>query len=242
MRNIGLLFLLLLALLSCRIPTPENRQGPIICLTFDDGDLSVYTQALPILQQYGMPATVFINSGLVGDDGKMTWQQLSELDTLYHWEVGGHTYRHEHLQNLTYSEAEQAIKTDYDTLCTRGFNPVSFAVPRGVCPSAFYGIIQSCYRNVRRSLNIPLYAPVDRSYLGYYPYIMGFTANDMINRIKSGVYNDEDMIVLGFHELYPTSRYDTTNCPPEVFAQVINYLVAKGYRVMTLDSAVEYLQ
>jgi hypothetical protein len=114
-------------------------------------------------------------------------------------------------------------------------------VPIGISPAAYYGIMQRFYRNIRRSLDIPLHSPLDRSYLGYYLFTMDYSANDVINRIQTGVYNREDLIILGFHELLPNGGYDANNCPPEVFAEIVHYLSERGYRVMTLKDAMDYL-
>jgi peptidoglycan/xylan/chitin deacetylase (PgdA/CDA1 family) len=37
-----------------------------VCITFDDGYRSVHDLALPVLREYGLPATVFVTSGHVG--------------------------------------------------------------------------------------------------------------------------------------------------------------------------------
>lgn len=37
-----------------------------LCITFDDGYRSVHDLALPVLQEFGLPATVFVTSGHVG--------------------------------------------------------------------------------------------------------------------------------------------------------------------------------
>lgn len=242
MKKLFLFLCILFILIGCRITTSDYRYGPIICINFDDNDASVYSNAFPVMQQYGFQATVFANSGWVGNPRFMTWQQLTELYTNHGWEIGGHTYRHEYLPDLTYNEAVQAIKTDFDTLSARGFDPVSFAVPSGICPLNYNGIIEEYYNNIRRIGDTFLHVPLDRSYLGYHSFIMGYTANDMIDRIKSGVNDKEDLIILGFHELLPNGGYDANNCPPEIFAEIMQYISEHGYRVMTLRNAMDYFQ
>jgi len=39
-----------------------------VCITFDDGYASTHDLALPILREFGLPATVFVTSGYVGHD------------------------------------------------------------------------------------------------------------------------------------------------------------------------------
>lgn len=38
-----------------------------ICITFDDGYRSVHDLALPVLREFGLPATVFVTSGFIGE-------------------------------------------------------------------------------------------------------------------------------------------------------------------------------
>jgi peptidoglycan/xylan/chitin deacetylase (PgdA/CDA1 family) len=45
---------------------------PMIALTFDDGYRDNYENALPILERYGMPATIFLTTGVV-DSGEALW-------------------------------------------------------------------------------------------------------------------------------------------------------------------------
>ncbi|MFA6366580.1 MAG: polysaccharide deacetylase family protein [Candidatus Hydrogenedentales bacterium] len=48
-------------------------------VTFDDGDLSMYAIAYPLLKEYGIEATFFVISGFVGEIGYMNWSQIREM-------------------------------------------------------------------------------------------------------------------------------------------------------------------
>ena len=43
-----------------------------VAITFDDGFANLYTHALPVLQRYGLRATVYIITGMVGKTTKWT--------------------------------------------------------------------------------------------------------------------------------------------------------------------------
>src|SRR5882672_2555390 len=57
-------------------------ERPVV-LTFDDGSGDFYSQALPLLKQYGHTATLFQTTGWIGvDDGQermLNWRELSEI-------------------------------------------------------------------------------------------------------------------------------------------------------------------
>ena len=47
-------------------------QGQSVVVTFDDGYLGTYTDAFPVLKEYGIPATVYLTGGLV-ESGEIAW-------------------------------------------------------------------------------------------------------------------------------------------------------------------------
>lgn len=50
----------------------QNRLPPrAVCITFDDGYRSAHDLALPILREFGLPATVFVTTGYIDGDENM---------------------------------------------------------------------------------------------------------------------------------------------------------------------------
>ncbi|MFE5793214.1 polysaccharide deacetylase family protein [Streptomyces sp. NPDC056503] len=65
-------------------PLPDHS----VLVTFDDGDRSVYTHALPLLAARGIPAVCFVIPGLVGASAPFWWDEAEHLVR-----YGGTTHR-----------------------------------------------------------------------------------------------------------------------------------------------------
>jgi peptidoglycan/xylan/chitin deacetylase (PgdA/CDA1 family) len=94
--------------------------GPrVLSVTFDDAYRSVPELAAPVLARLGVPATVFVPTGFMGDDAPMSWDGIEGwLETPHRdelrpaswealrrladrgWEIGAHTVTHPHLPAL----------------------------------------------------------------------------------------------------------------------------------------------
>ncbi|MBO5364398.1 MAG: polysaccharide deacetylase family protein [Clostridia bacterium] len=90
------------------VTLPEN---PII-VTFDDGYLSNYEIAFPILKELEIPATIFVVTDTVGamaGEGKVnyshfTWEQAREMEESGLIEIHSHTASHKELAALPANE------------------------------------------------------------------------------------------------------------------------------------------
>ena len=59
-----------------------EKQSPekAVLLTFDDGWESVYTDAYPVLKEFGFPFTMYLYKKYVNSGGRsMTWDQIREM-------------------------------------------------------------------------------------------------------------------------------------------------------------------
>lgn len=74
-------------------PLPER---PVV-ITFDDGDLTVYTTAFPIMHEFGFVGVNYLVANRLEADGYMNAAQVQELIAAG-WEVGSHSMTHADLR------------------------------------------------------------------------------------------------------------------------------------------------
>ncbi|TLS37733.1 polysaccharide deacetylase family protein [Pseudalkalibacillus caeni] len=110
-----------------------------IVITIDDGHDNVYTNALPIMEKYGLVGTACIITSSVGSTGKVTTNQLSEMQNKG-WEIASHSVTHPLMTTL--SEAEQRIElADSKTFLEQNGITVNTFAP----PSRDWNDISSVY-------------------------------------------------------------------------------------------------
>jgi peptidoglycan/xylan/chitin deacetylase (PgdA/CDA1 family) len=108
-----------------------------IVITFDDGQMSVYNYAFPIMQRYGFVGVNYLVANRLEADGFLS---LTELDQLYAagWEVGSHSYTHVDL-TLDHTAAFNEMRYSMIDLGAALSQPVNtFAYPFGSVDSYLY--------------------------------------------------------------------------------------------------------
>ncbi|TAK05021.1 polysaccharide deacetylase family protein [Patescibacteria group bacterium] len=113
-----------------------------VVITFDDGNRDTYTNAFPILKEFGYLATVFVMTGPVSNHATsyMTPEMLSELKE-HDWGMQPHTRWHEILTRIPEAQAREEIVSSKEFLERelphyRGYgemgqNIFAFAYPNG---------------------------------------------------------------------------------------------------------------
>jgi len=109
----------------------QDKQLPtkqIIAITFDDGNKDFYTNAWPILQQYKVKSSVYVMTG-VGGDNYLNEAEIIEIVKSGLGEVGSHTIWH---PKLTQISAEQRLKEleiskdDLESLLNREIKVIAY--------------------------------------------------------------------------------------------------------------------
>lgn len=98
----------LLGFLDYQEQIPEKS----VAITFDDGWISVYDIAFPILKKYGFPATIFIYTDFVGGGKAMSWKHIKELSEAG-FDIQCQTKTH---RNLTVLKNNESFKEYFDSL------------------------------------------------------------------------------------------------------------------------------
>ncbi|MEZ5492153.1 MAG: polysaccharide deacetylase family protein [Gammaproteobacteria bacterium] len=89
--------------LRSRQPIPDRS----VAITFDDGYLSIYDTAYPMLREFDFPFTVFISTGPIdnGQAGFMSWSQLREMSE-HGALIANHMVEHPYMLNREGTETE----------------------------------------------------------------------------------------------------------------------------------------
>ncbi len=122
----------------------NNKKQRKILLTIDDGFLSFYKNAWPILKKKQIPFILFVSTREVGAFNYMNWDQIKEISQEDFVEIGNHSHTHEYLVD----ESKELIKKDIEKSISifeknLGKNSIFFSYPFGEYSNEFKKIIKN---------------------------------------------------------------------------------------------------
>jgi len=134
-------------------PFPDRS----FAITFDDGYQSVYEEAFPLLDHYGMSATIFLTVGNkeIGNNAgrrpsregrsMLTWTEIGEMRQRG-IDFGAHTLTHQDLTRLSQSQIRTEVYDSKSIIEDKLGMPVTaFAYPYGRYDQQSYEIVSQCF-------------------------------------------------------------------------------------------------
>lgn len=111
-----------------------------VLITFDDAYDDFYFNAYPVLKEFNLKATMFAPTGLIGNPGYLTWDQINQMTQLVTF--GNHTWSHKEINKGTKDNITYEIVTADGQLSSHGLNnPKVFAYPYGPAGSTAEAIL-----------------------------------------------------------------------------------------------------
>ncbi len=223
-----------------QIPSIDFPYG-FVSISFDDGLISMYNTALPILDKAGLKSTDYIISGKIysGFPGYMTADQVKALYADGQ-EIGAHTRDHYDLTTLTADQMRYEIagsKQDLQTLL--GAPVTTFAYPFGAYNATTDQIVQESGFIGARTSDGGLDTKQSNRFL-----LMreGVTIDTTVAQVQAWVDQaiaNKQWLILVFHHI--DNDGDQYSATPQTFQQIVDYLKTKNVPVKTVAQGIQLM-
>jgi peptidoglycan/xylan/chitin deacetylase (PgdA/CDA1 family) len=87
-----------------------------VVITFDDGYSNVYTNAFPIMKEYGAKGTIFVISNKIDVAGYLSSKQMQEMQKSGYIKIGSHSENHPNMPELSYESQLMELKQSKSTI------------------------------------------------------------------------------------------------------------------------------
>jgi len=126
-----------------RLADPATARERLVAVTFDDGTADFADEAVPVLVEHGVPATLYVATDFVDqgrsfpDDGvPLSWAALADAAATGVVDIGSHTHTHALLDRLDPGAIAGELDRSIDLITEHvGRVPEHFAYPKAVMGS-----------------------------------------------------------------------------------------------------------
>lgn len=203
-----------------------------VTLMFDDGEDTTYTQAKPILEQYGFVGASAVITGEVGSDGYMSYSNLSALQTSG-WEIVSHSITHRDMTKLSTFAVRRELLNSKNALTSQGLTVNNFAIPFGAYNGNLLAEAAKYYRSAR------IYEQ-GANPQGMYPFdvkVRGLLDTTPLSEVEAWIAEAQSKgqwIILVFHSIADTGD-DAYHTSPSMLNQIVQTVSSSGIQVVTYN-------
>lgn len=215
----------------------RNDRG-IVTIAFDDGYDSDYTHARPVLDKYHFPATSYVVGSLVGSSGRLSVEQLKNLQDLNGWDIASHSYTHSNLTERARPEIETDLVLSKQFLEQNGLYRGSehFAYPHGAFDSEeLRSLVQKYFSTARTALGpSETLPPSDPHRLRVMMVVNTTTPAEVSQQVQAAIAGG-DWLILVFHKIVDSDADDDSEYLQGSFEQIVDDIASRGVEVMTVS-------
>jgi peptidoglycan/xylan/chitin deacetylase (PgdA/CDA1 family) len=202
----------------------------MVSLNFDDGPITVYNNAIPILFFAGIRSNQYIVTRYFGDPSYVSQAEVLLMSLGGH-EIGSHSQNHPHLLSLTSAEARAEIAGSRTDLQVMGITPQTFVYPFGEYDDVVRQmVIDAGYRGAR-SVRVGFNTPNGDPYALLDQHVESTTTIGNIRGWIDYAVANRKWLILELHDIDNTGmQYSAT---PTVLQQTVDYIRSSGIQVVT---------
>lgn len=222
----------------------NNAKQPIITFTFDDGHISQFTTAKPILDKYGYRATNYCIPNYVGVQNYMSQAQTDQLASIG-WDISGH---HEtNLATMSTNQLHIEMKAIRSFLNAHGYKGSDhFAYPNGSDGKNGEGtIINSVVQQYFSSGRTIVSTGQPTGYMDRMRIPSAILHNtDTLATVKGWVDTaiaNNEWLVLCFHKIVTTPTTSIEWATSD-FSDLVDYIASKSVPVLPVSEALTAIQ
>lgn len=229
-----------------------------VVITADDVYQSYVDLGKVKLDQYGYPCTAYVIADRVGLSGRMTLQELQDLQASSGWEMACHAYS-DTVHGLTYAGVT-AAQVDADARSMKAYATANgfrgadlHALPKGATGKttdsvSITSILQKYFATSATTVNKTreTFPPSDpfrfrrisaiSSFTGGYAPATITGAGGDLDRIKA----NGGVVVLNFHQIVASGPTDTSQILQSDFNSIVDAINSKGIPVLTMGELMRY--
>lgn len=224
-----------------QVPIAAKKPSPVppyvwdgkglVTLWFDDGWMSQYTIALPLLSSHSMKGALAVPTQLIGLDGYMSWYHVQKIQE-DGWEITAHTRTHScDTSKMTPQFLNDELVGGKQDLTDNNFQADNFVTPCGIETKLMQEIVKKNYASLRTSepgFNpLPVTEP-------YHLLVQTMRTTITLKQVKAWIQEAEKThtwLIIMFHQVDESKReYSVT---PSLLQSILKELETSDIHIVS---------